>query len=104
MSNKDRKDVTVIVEGVEAKAHAGRLAAKGAIRKGQRKGRRKYDYESIKGNEFSSNGTFVQKERVIDRENNLYKELVINVDTGEILHSSEHPLSEHKDHGSAKVK
>ena len=39
---------------------------------------------------------------VIDRENDLYKEVVTDPDTGKIIHQCEEPLSEHVGHGSAK--
>ena len=41
-------------------------------------------------------------DRVINRENDLYKEVVTDPKTGEIIHQCEEPLSKHQGHGSAK--
>ena len=49
-------------------------------------------------------GKFMQKERYIDRENNKYKETVIDPTTKKLIHKSEHALTEHTGHGSAKYK
>ena len=104
MIDKESKNVIVKLKGVETQSQVGRLAAKGAVRKNPRKGRRKYGFESLKGNEFSMSGKFIYKEQIIDRENDLYKKLVIDEDTGEVLRHVEHKLSEHKGRGSAKTK
>lgn len=103
MDDENGKSVTIKLEGVEAKGQAGRVAAKGVVRRNPREGRRKYGYESIKGNEFSAaNGHLIYKEQILDRENNFYKKLVVDEDTGETLRDVEHKLSEHKERGSAK--
>jgi hypothetical protein len=47
-------------------------------------------------------GKWMQKERLIDHEKDLYKEVVIDPETGEVVHHCEEPLSQHRDHGSAK--
>jgi transcription elongation factor Elf1 len=47
---------------------------------------------------------WMRLERVIDRENDYYKEVITNPTTGEIIHHCEEPLSEHRGHGSAKKK
>lgn len=44
------------------------------------------------------------REMYIDRENDDYKEIIKNKETGEIIHKCEEPLSEHKEHGDAKYK
>ena len=46
----------------------------------------------------------MSKVRILDRNQDCYKELVINADTGNLVHNVEHPLSEHTGHGSAKIK
>lgn len=46
----------------------------------------------------------VKKERIIDRDNNLYVERVEDIETGEIIHYCKEPLSKHFGHGSAKHK
>ncbi|MFA5367682.1 MAG: hypothetical protein WC333_07380 [Dehalococcoidia bacterium] len=40
--------------------------------------------------------------RIIDRENDKYEELVINPETGEEIHRCEEPLSQHIGHGDDK--
>lgn len=51
-----------------------------------------------------SDGKWMQKERVLDRDNDHYKEVVVDPETGEVIHHNEVPLSEHFGHGSAKFK
>ena len=46
----------------------------------------------------------VHKTRVIDRDNDQYSETVTDYDSGEVIHHSEEPLSQHRNHGSAKLK
>jgi hypothetical protein len=47
-------------------------------------------------------GRWNDKLRVIDRENNQYKEKITDPDTGRTIHDVEEPLTKHRDHGSAK--
>ena len=42
--------------------------------------------------------------RVYDREHDVYKEIVTDPVTGEVIHECIEPLSEHTGHGSAKHK
>jgi len=51
-----------------------------------------------------SKGDYVDKQRLIDRENDRYIEKVTDKVTGEVIHETDHPLSEHWGHGSAKIK
>ena len=51
-----------------------------------------------------SDGKWMQKERVIDRDKDQYKETVIDPQTGQVIHQNKEPLSEHFGHGSAKFK
>ena len=44
----------------------------------------------------------IQKERLIDRKSDRYKELVKDLETGEVIHETDEPLSQHTGHGSAK--
>ena len=68
-------------------------------------GKRKWRWDSFTGWEQSHLlGKLVKKERLIDKDKNLYKETVIDPDTNEILHSCEEPLNKHISHGSAKPK
>lgn len=104
MPSQDKSnDVIVQLVGVSAKAEAGCIAAKGVSRTGE-KSKGKYAYEELRGHEFNVAGNLMRKERIFDRKNNIYKELVINTDTGEVVRDIEHPLTEHTDRGSAKFK
>ncbi len=47
-------------------------------------------------------GRWMNKERLIDRDNNRYKETVTDPITGEVVHQCDEPLSDHWGHGSAK--
>lgn len=51
-----------------------------------------------------SKGDYVDKLRVIDKDNDLYIEKITDKETGEVIHHTEEPLSEHFGHGAAKVK
>ena len=46
----------------------------------------------------------VHLQRVIDRDNDQYREKVTDYESGEIIHHCEEPLSQHQGHGSAKQK
>ena len=41
-------------------------------------------------------------ERVINRAKNWYKELITDPETGEVVRHCEEPLTDHRDHGSAR--
>jgi hypothetical protein len=70
--------------------------------KGKMDGIKKPVIEIISGDEISrSNNKFVEKERIIDRENNRYYERIVSND-GEIIHEQDEKLTEHFGHGSAK--
>lgn len=47
-------------------------------------------------------GKLVRVHRTIDRDRDWYSERVVDIQTGEILHQCEEPLSEHFGHGTAK--
>jgi hypothetical protein len=49
-------------------------------------------------------GEWVSREMTVDRENDVYKELITNPETGKVIHHCEEPLSQHQGHGSAKKK
>ncbi len=83
---------------VEAKAQVG-LGFKQ-----KRPGSNKPIAEGFTGRELrKSVGDFVDKERLIDRENDRYREKVVT-DSGEVIRDVDEPLSEHRDYGSAKFK
>jgi hypothetical protein len=98
---KSENDVTVDVTGQTVGIKTGRVAAKSTTRTGVRK-HGKSELEVIVGHEFNSAGQMVKKERVIDRSNNRYRELVVNVDTSQVLRDVEELLSDHLNRGSAK--
>ena len=47
-------------------------------------------------------GKLVRVQRTIDKDNDRYIEKVIDIQTGEILHECDEPLSTHINHGTAK--
>lgn len=51
-----------------------------------------------------SKGDYVEKLRVIDKDNDVYIEKIVDKTTKQVIHSNEEPLSEHFGHGSAKFK
>jgi DNA-directed RNA polymerase subunit RPC12/RpoP len=55
--------------------------------------------EQLSGDVLSADGTWRSRTRVIDRENDMYRETVLNPD-GTIAHHQEHALTEHTRHGS----
>ncbi len=42
------------------------------------------------------------KERLIDRDNDIYREIVIDPESDEVVHQCVEPLGQHRGHGSAK--
>ena len=68
-------------------------------------GKQKLRWDSFSGWEKShARGKLVKKERLIDKDKNIYKEIVTDPDTNEIIHSCEESLDKHIGHGSAKQK
>lgn len=47
-------------------------------------------------------GKWYDKKQRIDRDSDMYEEVIIDPETGEIVHQCKEPLSEHRGHGSAK--
>jgi hypothetical protein len=66
-------------------------------------GRSKIKSEGFHKYTDSQKAALVKRIQVIDRENDQYKELVVDAETGDVIHSCEEPLSKHIGHGSAKV-
>ena len=61
--------------------------------------------EFITGTDISKdNNRLVEKYRLIDKNKNLYKEKIIDKETGEIIKNVEEPLDQHQGHGSAKFR
>jgi predicted nucleic acid-binding Zn-ribbon protein len=60
--------------------------------------------EGFSGYEYShSRKKTVLKQRLIDRKDDLYREIIIDPETGEVIHKCEESLKQHKGHGSAKL-
>jgi hypothetical protein len=53
---------------------------------------------------FQKVNMFVQTIRIIDHDNDLYKEIITDPKTGEIIHECEEPLSKHIGYGEGKHK
>lgn len=48
-------------------------------------------------------GKWYRKERLVDRDNDIYKEIVVDPESGDVVHQCVEPLSQHRGHGSAKL-
>jgi hypothetical protein len=71
--------------------------------KGDRDGKRSVFLQGKAADEFhpdTQRWTVIS--RTIDRENDRYDEVITDAETGEVLHECHEPLSEHRDHGSAR--
>lgn len=53
---------------------------------------------------FVAEGRWVHRQRRFDHAGNYYDEVVTDPETGDVIHEQHEPLSEHRDHGSAKRK
>jgi hypothetical protein len=49
-------------------------------------------------------GRWMQRDLVIDRDNDRYLERVVDPETGTVVHECEEPLSQHQGHGTPKRK
>jgi hypothetical protein len=75
------------------------------IMKAKRQGKGKPFIEQVTGADIQrKTNKQVHLDRVIDREHDVYKEMVTDSETGEIIHQCEEPLTKHQGHGSAKKK
>ena len=73
--------------------------------KQKRPGHKKSIYESVSGDDLHrASGQWNKLTREIDRENNRYKEVIVNPETGEALRYCDQPLTDHTGRGSAKPK
>ena len=73
--------------------------------KHKRPGHKKPIYESVSGDDLHrATGQWNKLTREIDRENNRYKEVIVNPASGEVLRHCDEPLTEHIGRGSAKPK
>ncbi|WP_411387076.1 hypothetical protein [Pseudomonas sp. MPB03] len=86
--------VSPVVEMVDAKLKQPSLS-----------GKKKLRFHLKSGQELSVRlGRYVNKERVLDKDNDRYLETVTDPLTGEVLRHCDEPLSEHQGRGSAKFK
>jgi len=64
---------------------------------------KKLRFDTYVGVEKShKHGRLVRVERTIDKDNDRYIERVVDLQTGELLHECDEPLSQHINHGTAK--
>jgi hypothetical protein len=71
--------------------------------KGRHNGEKKPFIEQLGGADLCrKTGEWMEKSRVIDRDNDKYTEIVKDPKTGEVVYQCEEPLSKHVNHGSAK--
>ena len=62
-------------------------------------------YETKSGADLHrATGRWMERDLVVDRENDRYIERVVDPETGKVIHVCEEPLSEHQGHGTAKKK
>ena len=74
-------------------------------KKHRRHGHKKPISESMSGDDLhSATGQWNQLTREIDRENNRYREIIINQQSGEVIRECDEPLTNHTGRGSAKSK
>ena len=73
--------------------------------KHKRPGIKKPIYECVSGDDLHrDSGQWNKLTREIDRENNRYRELIVNPESGETIRECDEPLTEHFGRGSAKSK
>ncbi len=60
--------------------------------------------EQIGDDFYKKEGKWVHKSVLIDRDNDKYKELIVDKKTNKVIHKCEEPLSRHTGHGTAKYK
>lgn len=71
--------------------------------KQKRPGNKKPIYESVSGDDLHrATGQWNKLIREIDRENDHYRERIVNPQTGEVILDCDEPLTAHTGHGSAK--
>lgn len=76
---------------------------RGRVKDMSRPSKEKLRQDFFDGDDFHhKSGKWNYKTRLIDRDNDLYREEVTDPETGEVIHFCEEPLSEHRGHGTAK--
>jgi hypothetical protein len=89
---------------LSTKTLAGEITSRSRLSyKGRRGGKGKpFILGTIGADLYRKLQKWMRLERVIDRENNLYEEVVKDPSTGKIIHHRQEPLSKHQGFGSAK--
>ena len=73
--------------------------------KAKRPGKKRPYVEDISKPSYSfDRKKLVHRHTLIDRDNDIYSEIVTDFETREVIHQNREPLSEHIGHGSAKFK
>ncbi|MBL8124194.1 MAG: zinc ribbon domain-containing protein [Blastocatellia bacterium] len=73
--------------------------------KGKRPGQKRPFTEQKVGDDLHrKTGLWMKLKRIIDRDNDAYQETVSDPRTGQVVHHTDEPLSQHRGHGSAKRK
>ena len=99
-----QKDITVSVEGVEEKVPL-HDCVRGKVKDKTMPSKDNPRVDFITGDDLrKKDNKWMKKSRTIDKDNNLYKETVIDPKTNEVVHHCEESLSDHQGHGSAKSK
>ena len=89
----------------EVTAHATLTIKEKMGMQGRHPGKGRPFIEQVAGDDLhQKSGKWMKLSRVIDRENDSYKETVTDPTTGEIVHHCDEPLSKHTGHGDAKRK
>lgn len=102
MNAKSTKNVTIEVPSAELRLKTYRAGIKTRYRQPNKA---KFKLEETKGQVWSNSlDRWVSIHRIISRELDLYYELVVDEDTGDILRECEEKLSDHQGRGSAKSK
>ena len=68
------------------------------------KSKKKLRREYFLGVDANKDGKLMNKERLVDKDANIYYEFVQDPETGEIVRRCQEPLTEHRNRGSAKKK
>ena len=85
---------------------SGTVEAKSVLSyKGKRAGKRGWFRSGKVGASWSTKfKRWMRREMDLDKENDQYKEVVIDPSTGQVIHKTNEPLTQHQGHGSAKHK
>ncbi len=93
-----------IVINIEETVHLSD-SMKGKVKNSKYSSKRNPRIEFITGTDIrKDNNRLVEKYRLVDKNKNLYKEKIIDKETGEIIKDVEEPLDQHQGHGSAKFR